>query len=271
MPTIHPTALVDPKAELSDHVTVGPYAVIGPHVRIGRGTTVGPHAVIEGRTTIGAQCQIFAGAVVGAMSQDLKHTGQRSGLQIGGDNIIREYTTISCGTEEGSITELGDGNLIMAYAHVAHDCRIGNRCVIANAGTLAGHVIVEDQAVIGGLAAVHQFVRIGQLAIVGGCSKVVQDVVPFSLCDGHPARVCGMNVIGLRRANVPAATRRALHGAFKILFYSGLTASHAVACLKSEAESSPEIQQLITFVRQSKRGFCRAEARGTSRTDYEQV
>ena len=262
MPAIHPTAVVDPKAELARDVSVGPYAVIGPRVRIGAGTAIGPHAVLDGWTTIGARCQIFAGAVIGTPSQDLKTKGGGSGVRVGDDNLIREYVTISRGTDEGSVTQIGSGNLLMAYAHVAHDCIVGDRCILANAGTLAGHVTVEDQAVIGGLAAVHQFVRIGRLAIVGGCSKVVQDVVPFALCDGHPARVHGINVIGLRRAGVPTATRRLLRRALHLLFSEGLNRPHAVARLLALDGASAELQQLAAFVKQSKRGLCRSGASG---------
>lgn len=262
MPTIHPTALVDTHAVLADDVTVGPHAVIGPHVQLGPGTTVGPHALLQGRTILGARCHVFAGAVIGADSQDRKFTGQRSFLRIGDDNVIREYSTISCGTEEGSATQIGDGNLLMAYTHVAHDCRIGDRCVIANNGTLAGHVTLEDQVSIGGLAAVHQFVRIGHLAIVGGCSKVVQDVVPFATCDGHPARIHGMNIVGLRRAGMPPAARRALREAFRILFARGLATGHALELLAPLAARSPEVQRLLTFVRDSQRGFCRGPKSG---------
>lgn len=264
MPTIHPTALVDGSAELSPEVTVGPYAVIGPQVRMGPGTTLGPHVVIETGTTIGARCRIFTGAVVGAITQDLKFKGCRSFVAIGDDNIIREYVTINRGTTEGSTTRIGNGNFLMAYAHVAHDCVVGNHCVIANAGTLAGYVTVEDQAIIGGLAAVHQFVRVGRLAIVGGCSKVVQDVVPFALCDGHPARVHGINVVGLRRAGVSAAARRALQAAFHVVFEQGLTTPHGLAALaRLPAASAPEVQALIAFVRASKRGICRSPVRST--------
>jgi len=262
MPAIHPTAVVDPKAELAADVSVGPYAVIGPHVTIGVGTTVGPHAVLDGRTTIGARCRIFAGAVVGAPSQDLKARAGRSEVRLGDDNLIREYATISCGTDEGSVTRIGSGNLIMAYAHIAHDCVIGDRCIIANAGTLAGHVTVEDQAIIGGLAAVHQFVRVGRLAIIGGCSKVVQDVVPFALCDGHPARVHGINVVGLRRAGVSPTTRRLLQRAFRLLFSEGLSRPHAVARLRALDGASAELQHLATFIKHSKRGLCRSGASG---------
>lgn len=259
--SIHPTAVVDPQARLAPDVSVGPYAIIGPHVTVGAGTTIGPHAVLDGWTTIGARCRIFTGAVIGALSQDLKATGGRCGVELGDDNQIREYATISGGTADGAMTRIGSGNLVMAYAHIAHDCLVGHRCIIANAGTLAGHVVLEDRVIIGGLAAVHQFVRIGRLAIIGGCSKVVQDIVPFATCDGHPARVFGINVIGLRRAGVSAEARRALQRAFRVLFGSGLTTTSALAKLRPLAKSSPEVQQLVAFLRQSKRGVTRAARR----------
>lgn len=262
MATMHPTAVIDPKADLAPDVAVGPYAVIGPHVAVGAGTAIGPHAVLDGWTTIGARCRIFAGAVIGAPSQDLKAKGGRCGVSIGDDNQIREYATISSSTDDHSMTRVGSGNLVMAYAHIAHDCVVGDRCVIANAGTLAGHVVLEDQAIIGGLAAVHQFVRIGRLAIVGGCSKVVQDVVPFALCDGHPARVHGVNIVGLRRAGAPPETRRALQRAFRILFADGLSTPSAIARLRPLAAASEEVQQVVAFLRQSKRGVSRAAGRG---------
>ena len=186
---IHPAAIVDKKAKLADDVEVGPYALIGPNVEIGRSVTIAGHAVVDGYTSIGEGTRIFTGAVIGSAPQDLKYKGKKSFLKIGKNNVIREYVTMNPGTEEGSVTSIGDENLLMAYSHVAHDCRIGNNCVIANLGTLAGHVTIEDRVVMGGLAAVHQFTRVGKMAIIGGCSKVVQDIPPFSTCDGNPANV----------------------------------------------------------------------------------
>jgi UDP-N-acetylglucosamine acyltransferase len=161
------------------------------------------------------------------------------------------------GTSEGSITSIGDGNLFMAYSHVAHDCKVANGCIIANSGTLAGHVILEDKIVIGGLAAIHQFVRVGKMAIIGGCSKVVQDIPPFSTCDGHPARVYGLNLVGLRRANISREAQLALKKAFKILFYSGLSFKNAIEKAKAEVEDFEEVQYLLNFIKNSERGVCR--------------
>ncbi|OGW77514.1 MAG: acyl-[acyl-carrier-protein]--UDP-N-acetylglucosamine O-acyltransferase [Omnitrophica bacterium RIFCSPHIGHO2_02_FULL_49_9] len=254
---IHPTAIVHPDAELGAGVTIGPYSVIEEHAVIGDGTKVGSRVTIEGHTTIGKNNEIFTGAIVGSVTQDKKFDGGISLLKIGDGNKIREYSTINPGTSEGTETIIGDDNLIMAYAHIAHDCVIGNRTVIANAGTLGGHVVVEDQAIVGGLCGIHQFVRIGQLAIVGGNSKVVQDVPPFLMADGHPARAYGLNSVGLERANVPFEERQALKRAFKILFRSGLSTRTALSEIRSKLSSSPSVSALVTFVEKSDRGICK--------------
>jgi UDP-N-acetylglucosamine acyltransferase len=255
---IHPTALVSKKAKLDSHVGVGPYSNIGDNVIIGKETSVGAHCVIEGNTTIGRGCEIFTGAVIGSRPQDLKYKGERVYLEIGDENIIREYCTFNPGTEGGGKTVIGNNNLIMAYSHIAHDCVVGNHCVIANNGTLAGHVTIEDKAIVGGLVAVHQFVRIGTLAIIGGCSKVVQDIPPFSTCDGHPASVYGLNLVGLRRNNIPKESIEELHRAFKILFNEGLTTKHALAKIEQEIKQTEEISYLINFVKSSQRGIVRS-------------
>ena len=214
---IHPTAIIDPEAELGIGVTVGPYSIIEASVTVGDGTTIGARVTIEGHTTIGKENQIFTGAVIGSMTQDKKYTGGVTYLRIGNRNKIREYVTVNPGTEEGSETVIGDDNLIMAYAHVAHNCIIGNNTIIANAGTFAGHVVVEDRAVIGGLSGVHQFVRIGYMSIMGGNSKAVQDIPPYVMVDGHPAKAYGLNVVGMERAGVSQEERMILKRAFKII------------------------------------------------------
>lgn len=255
MVKIDPTAIVSKKAKLADGIQVGPYVIIGDSVTIGAKTIIGAHCVIEGNTTIGKSCQIFTGAVVGSRPQDLKYKGEKSFLEIGDNNIIREYCTFNPGTEDGSKTIVGSNNLFMAYAHIAHDCEVGNNCIIANNGTLAGHVTIEDKAVIGGLVAIHQFVRVGLLSIIGGCSKVVQDIPPYSTCDGHPALVYGLNLVGLRRNNVAKETIRELNRAFKILFNSGLSIKHAADKAGKETVPCKEISYLISFVRNSQRGI----------------
>lgn len=254
---IHPTAIVEKKAQLADGVEVGPYCFIGPNVKIGAKTTIGASAVIDGYTTIGKGNRIFTGAVIGSITQDLKYKGEKSYVRIGDNNIIREYVTVNMGTAKDSSTIVGNNVLLMAYSHVAHDCVIKDGAIIANCGTFAGYVTIEEKAVIGGLTGIHQFVRIGKLAIIGGCSKVVQDVAPYSNCDGHPLKVYGLNTVGLERAGVPQESRTYLKKAFKILFNSGLTISHALEKIKSDVPKCPEVNYLVEFVGSSKRGISR--------------
>ncbi|MCX5694395.1 MAG: acyl-ACP--UDP-N-acetylglucosamine O-acyltransferase [Candidatus Omnitrophica bacterium] len=255
---IHSTAIISPKAKLADNVSVGPFSIISDNVNIGADTKIGAHCVIEGNTTIGKNCEIFTGAVVGSRPQDLKFKGENVFLEIGNNNIIREYCTFNPGTGEGAKTIIGNDNLLMAYSHVAHDCRVGNGCVLANNCTLAGHVTIEDKAVVGGIVAIHQFVRIGSLAIIGGCSKVVQDIPPFSTCDGHPARIFGLNLIGLRRKGILHDSIKKIDQAFKLLFNSGLSAKHALERVEKEIEKTEEIIYLINFVKSSERGLTRS-------------
>lgn len=245
-------------AQLDENVSVGPYAIIADSVKIGKNTRVGAHCVIEGNTTIGENCEIFTGSVIGSPPQDLKYKGAKSYLDIGNNNVIREYCTFNPGTEDGGRTIIGNNNLFMAYSHIAHDCLVGNDCVIANNGTLAGHVTIEDKAVVGGLAAIHQFVRVGRLSIIGGCSKAVQDIPPYSTCDGHPARVYGLNLVGLRRSNVPAQTIKQLNQAFNILFNSKLIIKHAIEKIQEEIGISEELKYLINFINSSQRGIVRS-------------
>lgn len=256
---VHPTAIVHPQAKLAVGVLVGPYAIIEEQVTIGRGSRIGAHCVIEGHTTIGEDCQIFTGAVIGSIPQDLKYRGEASALVIGDRNKIREYVTINPGTEGGgNKTVIGSDCLLMAYAHVAHDCVIGNHVILANSAALAGHITIEDRAVIGGLVGIHQFVRVGGLSIVGGCSRVIQDIPPYSTCVGYPAQVFGLNNEGLRRAGVSAETKQRLHRAFRVLFHSKLSMSHALKQVAQDADHSPELQHLLRFIHESKRGVCRA-------------
>jgi UDP-N-acetylglucosamine acyltransferase len=255
---IHPSAIISPEAKLADSVSVGPYTVISDQVSIGANTKIGAHCVIEGNTSIGKNCEIFTGAVVGSRPQDLKFKGEKVFLEIGDNNIIREYCTLNPGTGEGSKTVIGNDNLLMAYSHIAHDCRIGNGCVLANNSTLAGYVNVEDRAVIGGIVAIHQFVRIGMLAIIGGCSKVVQDIPPFSTCDGHPARVYGLNLIGLRRKGINHDSIKKIDQAFKLIFNSGLSVKHALERVEKEIEKTEEVIYLVDFIKRSERGLTRS-------------
>jgi UDP-N-acetylglucosamine acyltransferase len=258
MTTIHPTAIVHPKAELAEGVEVGAYSIIGEHVRIGRGTVVGPHAVITGLTRIGERNRIFQFASIGEVNQDLKYRGEETRLAIGDDNTIREYVTMQVGTVTGrSETTVGSRNLFMVYCHVAHDCEIGDDCILANSATLAGHIRIEHGGIIGGLVGIHQFCRIGTMAIVGGCSKVVQDIPPYMMADGHPARVCGVNLEGLRRRKFSREAVGAIKAAHKTLFHSSLNVTQALARLKEEYPSSEHVAALVGFIESSSRGIAR--------------
>jgi UDP-N-acetylglucosamine acyltransferase len=254
---IHKTAIVGNKVKLGKNVKIGPYSVIEGQVKLGDDITIGAHCVIEGYTTIGKGCQFFTGAVIGSPPQDRKHQMKdRVCLNIGAGNVFREYVTVNPGTiEGGGETRIGDNNLFMACCHVAHDCVIGNDCVLANYVGLSGHVTVEDRAVIGGLSGVHQYARVGYLSMIGGCSKVNQDVPPFSLVDGNPATLRGLNIVGLKRADLPSENQKILHRAFKILFNSGLNRSHAVVQVKEQLNGLPEIHRVIEFIQTSKRGI----------------
>jgi len=254
---IHPTAIVHPEAELEAGVEVGPYSIVEGTVRVGRGTKIGPRVTVEGNTVIGEDCHIFTGAVVGSMTQDKKYAGGKTYLTIGDRNNIREYVTINPGTEDGSETVIGSDNLIMAYAHVAHDCVVQNHTTLANNATLAGHVVVGDRAIVGGLTAVHQFVCIGTLAIVGGCSKVVQDIPPYVMVDGHPARAYGLNAVGLERSQFPKEEKLALKRAFKIIFRSGLANKNAIKQIEAEIPLTPAVRNMLEFLRKSERGVCK--------------
>jgi len=257
MAKIHSTAIVHPKAILAEKSCVGPYSIIGSGVSIGAGTDVGAHCVIEGDTKIGKNCRIFTGAVIGSIPQDLKFKGEKTSLEIGDNNIIREYVTVNLGTKTTGKTVIGNNNLFMAYSHVAHDCRVGNAVIIANGGTLAGNVVIEDKAILGGLVGIHQFVRVGTFSIIGGFSKVIQDIPPYSTCDGRPAKFYGLNVIGLRRAGFKEKIKKDLKTAFRILFQSGLSISHALQEIKKQLPPSEEVRHLIEFIKNSERGICR--------------
>lgn len=266
---IHRTAVVAPGAVLAEGVEIGPYAVIGAQVRIGAGTVVGAHAVIEGRTTIGERNRIFQFAALGAIPQDLKYQGEPTELVIGDDNQIREFTTLHIGTAGGGgVTSIGNRNLFMNFSHVAHDCHIGERVICANGATLAGHVTVEDYVIVGGLAAVHQFVRLGESSMLGGGAMVVQDVPPFCVVQGDRAGLVGLNVEGMRRRGFADDDVRGLRGAYRTLFRSGLTAKEAVRKVREEPLGGP-VERLVQFVENSKRGICRLRGEAGDDADPE--
>jgi UDP-N-acetylglucosamine acyltransferase len=257
---IHSTAIVHPDAKIADGAEIGPYAVIGAHVSIGKGTKVGPHTVIDGWTEIGEDNTIFHMASVGAVPQDLKYRGEKTWLKIGNGNTIREFASLHLGTVTGDgETTVGDGNLFMAYSHVAHDCHVGNGVVMANAATLAGHVIVEDYAILGGLCAILQFTRIGAHVMLGGATSVTMDIPPYTIVTGdrRETRLRGLNLVGLKRRGFSDETISALKKAYKILALSGLKLSEAVERMRAEVPPSPEVEHFISFIESSKRGVCR--------------
>lgn len=258
MAQVHPTAVVHPDAQLHETVEVGPFSVIGPKVRIGAGTRVGPHVVIEGRTTLGERNRVFQFASLGAAPQDLKYAGEDTELVIGDENQIREFTTLHIGTAGGGgVTRIGNRNLFMANSHVAHDCVIGSGCILVNSSALAGHVTVEDHAIFSGLTAVHQFTRIGKHALVAGGAMVVMDVPPYCMAQGDRAELVGLNLVGLERHGFTEAQIGRIKEAYKILFRSKLQIAEALARLKAEMGGNPEIDHLVDFISQSKRGVMR--------------
>jgi UDP-N-acetylglucosamine acyltransferase len=240
---------------VGDGCEIGPYCVIGEHVELGAGCKLHSHVVIDGHTKLGARNEIFPFASIGLKTQDLKWKGGVTRTEIGDGNTFREYVTIHSATSDGDATTVGSNNHILAYCHVAHDCRLGSNIVMSNVGTLAGHVTVEDHAIVGGLAAVHQFCRIGKMAIIGGCSKVVQDVPPFMLADGNPAETRTINKVGLERNGVSEEAIGALKSAYKILFREGLTIPNALVKIEKELAPLPEVLHLVQFVKSSERGI----------------
>lgn len=255
---IHPTAIVSPEARLDDGVSVGPYALVGPEVHLGRGTSVGAHAQLQGPTTMGEGNRIFPFAVVGFDPQDLKYAGERTHLAVGNRNVFREFCTIHRGTAGGhGETVIGDENLFMAYSHVAHDCRIGSRSVLANYVGLAGHIDVGDWVFLGAYVGCHQFVRIGDHAYVGAFTVIRQDVLPYCKTDGADAKTYGINTIGLKRRGFAPERLDALEKAYRILVRSKLNTSQALERLGAQLAGNPDVDRLVDFIRASQRGFHR--------------
>jgi len=255
MATIHPTAVIHPTAQIGAGCEIGPYCVIGEQAVLGDGCRLHSHVVIGSHTVLGRQNEIYPYACVGQKSQDLKWKGGTTWLRVGDGNTIREFATVHRATADGDATVIGSSNNLLAYCHVAHDSRLGDHIIMSNVATLAGHVIVEDYAIVGGLAAVHQFCRIGRMAIIGGCSKVVQDVPPFMLADGNPAETRTINKVGLERNGISEEAQNALRKAYKILFREGLTVPNALQRITKELPASSELEHLINFVRTSERGI----------------
>lgn len=255
MHQIHSTAIVHPQAQIGADCDIGPYCLIGEQVVLGDRCRLHSHVVIDGRTTLGADNEVYPFASIGLKTQDLKWKGGKTWTEIGQHNTIREYVTIHSATGDGEYTRIGSNNNLLAYCHVAHNVTLGNHVIMSNVATLAGHVVVEDYAIVGGLAAVHQFCRIGKMSIIGGCSKVVQDVPPFMLADGNPAQTRTINKVGMERNGLSSEAQNALKQAYKLLFREGLTVSNALARIETELPALPEIQHLVRFARTSERGL----------------
>ena len=245
---IHPTAIIDPKAELGEDCTIGPYCIIGPHVKLGKGCKLLASVFMDGFTTVGDNCTFYPGVVIGTPPQDLKYGGEENYIEIGHNNVFREYVTVHCATGAGEKTIIGDENFLMAYVHVAHNCRLGSKIIIANSVGLSGHVVVEDRVTIGGMAGVHQFVRLGKLAMIGGLSKINKDVPPFSLVSGNPTRIYGMNWRGLSRNGIHADIRTQIKQAFKIITHPQFNVPQAIEYIRHNMTQSKEIQELLAFL-----------------------
>ena len=255
---IHPTAIIDSKAEIDSNVDVGPHSIIGANVQIGSGTVIGPHVVIQPHVEIGPDCHIFQYASIGAVPQALKFQGEETYVKIGRGTVIREFVTVNRGTGfGGEITEVGEENFLMAYVHIAHDCKTGRKVILANNATLAGHIVIEDFVTVGGLVAIHQFVRIGNYAYIGGKSGVVKDIPPYVIAAGDRAKLHGLNSVGLKRHGFSQETLSSLKKAYRIIFRIGLTLNEAIERVKAEVDQVLEVNDLIRFIKSSKRGITR--------------
>jgi UDP-N-acetylglucosamine acyltransferase len=252
--TVHETAVVDASATLADDVEVGPYTVIGPNVRIGAGTVIGPHVHIVRDTALGQGCRVHHGAALGGDPQDLKYANEPTQLVIGNDTVIREFVTLNRGTAAHGRTEIGSNCLLMAYAHVAHDCIIGDHVILANSVNMGGHVLIEDHVIVGGLTAIHQFVRIGRHAFVGGSAAVMKDVPPFVKAAGNPLKLYGLNSVGLQRRGFSEPTRMTLKRAYRMIFSSSMNISQALQQATSELEVTADVQHFLSFISASERG-----------------
>ena len=252
---IHSTAIIHRGAEIGADCDIGPYCVIGEHVSLGPRCRLHSHVVIDGYTSLGSDNEIFPFASIGLKTQDLKWKGGITRTEIGNHNTFREYVTVHSATGDGEVTKVGSCNHILAYCHLAHNVMLGDHIIMSNVASLAGHVTMEDHAVVGGLAAVHQFCRIGRMSIIGGCSKVVQDVPPFMLVDGNPAETKTINKVGMERNGISEQAQSALRQAYKIIFREGLTVPNALARIEKDLPALAEVQTLVQFIRGSARGI----------------
>lgn len=254
LPEIHPTAIVDPSADLAPGVVVGPYSIVGPGVRVGARTRIGSHVLIERDTHVGEECTISQGAVLGTDPQDLKYMGEPTLLTVGDRTVIREYATLNRGTAASGLTSVGSDCMLMAYTHVAHDCRLGNHVILSNAVNMAGHVTIGDWAIVGGLTPIHQFVRIGAHAFVGGATRVAKDVPPYVKAAGSPMELYGLNSVGLQRRGFPEEVRRELKRAYRLFFASNHNVAQALARAREELRAIPEVEVFLSFFENSERG-----------------
>lgn len=254
---IHSTAIVDPKAEVGAATIVGPYCVIGPNVVIGENCWLQHHITLEGPLRAGAGNKFYAYCSIGQRTQDLKYAGEPTYLEIGDENTFREFVTVNRGTKSDGKTRIGSRGNFLAYSHIGHDCTVGNEVVFSNNGTLAGHVQVGDNAVMGGLTAVHQFCRIGRFAITGGCSKIVQDVPPFMIADGNPAEIRGVNLVGLERRNFSADRVKLIKEAFRLIYRSKYNTAQALEAVRKELSQTEEVREIVEFIEHSERGIIR--------------
>jgi UDP-N-acetylglucosamine acyltransferase len=255
---IHSTAIIDPRAELAPDIEIGPYVVVGAHVSIGAACSIGAHVIIEGHTRIGRRNRIFHSCSIGSPPQDKKYAGEETRLEIGDDNTFREFCSVNTGTvQDGGVTRVGNDNWVMAYAHIAHDCQVGDHTILANSTQLAGHVIVGNYAILGGLTGVHQFVKIGAHSMTGGGTILFQDLPPYVLAQGNPAKPYGVNTEGLRRRGFSTDAIEAVRRAYKTLYRNNLTFAEARAALEAEAQSVPELAVLVAFLAEAKRGVVR--------------
>jgi len=254
---IHPTAIVDAKAQIGAGSVIGPYCVIAAEVTLGQECWLQHHVTLSGPTRAGARNKFYAYCSIGQQTQDLKYQGEPTHLEIGDENTFREFVTINRSTSSDGKTRIGNCGNYLAYSHIGHDCTVGDSVIFSNNGTLAGHVQVGDHAVIGGLTAVHQFCRIGRFAITGGCSKIVQDVPPFMIADGNPAKVRGINLIGLERKSFPAENLKPIKEAFRLVYRSKLNTRQAIEAMRKELPQNEEIKEIIEFIEKSERGIIR--------------
>jgi UDP-N-acetylglucosamine acyltransferase len=254
---IHPTAIIHPEAQIGSGCEIGAYCLIGEHVTLGEDCKLHSHVVVDGHTILGARNEIFPFAVIGKKTQDLKYKGGVTHLRIGDDNVFREGVTIHSATADGQTTVVGSHNLLLTYVHIAHDCQLGNHIIMSGFVGLAGHVVVEDHATLGGYTAVHQFCRIGTRCMTGGCSRIPQDIAPYTIVEGNPAVARAINKINLERAGFSDEAQAALRNAYKIIFREDLSTANALAKVEAELPSLPEVKHLVQFIRASERGICK--------------